>query len=64
VLVLNDPPARFFYDPVQKEVETDFMPWLTDAVVAECSGAAVARRCVNDIVVKAIKVGRCSLTPG
>ena len=49
--------AGFFYDPVQKEVETDFMPWLTDAVVAECSTAAVSRRCVNEIIVKAIKDG-------
>jgi len=49
--------SGFFYDPVQKEVEMEFMPWLTDAVVAECSTAAVSRRCVNDIIIKAIKDG-------
>jgi len=47
--------AGFFYDPVQKEVETEFMPWMTDLVVAECSKAAAARKVVNDLIVKAIK---------
>jgi len=49
--------AGFFYDPVQKEVETDFMPWLTDAVVTECSSAATARKVVNGLIIKAIKDG-------
>ena len=38
-----------------KEVETEFMPWMTDLVVAECSKAAAARKVVNDLIVKAIK---------
>ena len=27
-----------------------FMPWFEDAVVAECSNAAVSRRCVDEII--------------
>jgi len=45
----------FFYDPVQREVEQEFMPWFTDAVVDDCSNAAVTRRCVNDIIANALK---------
>ena len=47
--------SGFFYDPVQREVEQEFMPWFTDAVVDDCSNAAVTRRCVNDIIAKALK---------
>ena len=46
--------SGFFYDPVQREVEQEFMPWFTDAVVDDCSNAAVTRRCVNDIIAKAL----------
>ena len=49
--------SGFFYDPVQREIENEFMPWLTDTVVAECSTAAISRRCVSDIIAKAIKDG-------
>ena len=46
--------SGFFYDPVQREVEQEFMPWFIDAVVDDCSDAAVTRRCVNDIIAKAL----------
>ena len=46
--------SGFFFDPVQREIETDFMPWFEDAVVAECSNAAVSRRCVDEIIKKAM----------
>jgi len=43
----------FFYDPVQREIETDFVPWFEDQVVAECSSAAASRKCVDEIIKKA-----------
>lgn len=45
--------SGFFFDPVQREIEDDFMPWFEDAVVAECSNAATTRKCVDEIVKKA-----------
>ena len=42
-----------FYDPVQREIETDFVPWFEDQVVAECSSAAASRKCVDEIIKKA-----------
>jgi len=56
--------AGFFYDPVQKEVETEFMPWMTDAVVAECSKAAAARKVVNELIIKALKDGMSAKEAG
>ena len=45
--------SGFFYDPVQREIETDFIPWFEDQVVAECSEAAASRKCVDEIIKKA-----------
>ena len=45
--------SGFFYDPVQREIETDFVPWFEDQVVAECSSAAASRKCVDEIIKKA-----------
>ena len=45
--------SGFFYDPVQREIETDFIPWFEDKVVAECSSAAASRKCVDEIIKKA-----------
>jgi hypothetical protein len=47
--------SGFFYDPVQREIETEFVPWFEDRVVAECSSAAASRRCVDEIIKKAFE---------
>ena len=45
--------SGFFYDPMQREIETDFVPWFEDQVVADCSSAAASRKCVDEIIKKA-----------
>eukprot|EP00824_Muranothrix_gubernata_P022934 TRINITY_DN5834_c1_g2_i2.p2 TRINITY_DN5834_c1_g2~~TRINITY_DN5834_c1_g2_i2.p2 ORF type:complete len:394 (-),score=93.41 TRINITY_DN5834_c1_g2_i2:107-1288(-) len=48
--------AGFFNDPVQKEVETDFCPWLLGTVNIQLSHITAARRLVDDILSKTLRV--------
>lgn len=36
--------AGYFYDPIQREVEESFMPWLKDAATAYLSQGVLARQ--------------------
>lgn len=44
----------FFYDPLAREVEKDFMPWLTDNVVDELQKSAQAMAVVKLLVGEAL----------
>lgn len=44
----------FFYDPLAREVETDFLPWLTDGVVDELQSSARAMAVVRLLVGEAL----------
>merc|ERR1712060_895869 len=46
----------FFFDPVSKEVEEDFMPWLTDATVATVAQASAARAATEAIVEESLRI--------
>lgn len=46
----------FFFDPVSKEVEEEFMPWLTDATVATVAQASAARAATEAIVEESLKI--------
>lgn len=48
---LND--AGFFYDVVEREVETQFMPWLAQQAAAHHTRALVARELVAQMVAAA-----------
>ena len=39
-----------FYDPVKKEVEDSFMPWLMDGVVAETQKVQTAQKLADDLL--------------
>lgn len=44
----------FFYDPLAREVEKDFLPWLTDGVVDELQKSAQAMAVVRLLVAEAL----------
>lgn len=46
--------AGYFYDPVEREVEQEFMPWLQKEVGACISKDAVARATVDAIITEAL----------
>jgi hypothetical protein len=43
----------YFYDPVEKEIEEAFMPWLTEAVGGAIAQETAAREAINAIVLTA-----------
>jgi len=47
--------AGHFYDPVQKEVEDVFVPWLLESVVEAANMHATSRICTDALVSEAIK---------
>ena len=44
----------FFYDPLVKEIEDDFMPWLMSGVGSSIEGALAAQKLLDDAVAGAI----------
>lgn len=48
----------FFYDPVLRDVEASFVPWLVDAAVAEISKQELARRLLDDLLKAATVKGQ------
>ncbi|KAJ3293587.1 Radial spoke head protein 3 [Borealophlyctis nickersoniae] len=48
----------YFYDVVEKEVETLFLPWLTGEVEKKVTEMATARTVVDDIILNAIRIMR------
>eukprot|EP00033_Pygsuia_biforma_P002426 GCRY01002690.1.p1 GENE.GCRY01002690.1~~GCRY01002690.1.p1 ORF type:complete len:463 (-),score=177.97 GCRY01002690.1:800-2188(-) len=42
--------AGFFYDTVEKEIDSDFLPWLLEKVDTRLDKLRVARRLVDDII--------------
>mmetsp|Transcript_42143 Transcript_42143/g.134733 ORF Transcript_42143/g.134733 Transcript_42143/m.134733 type:complete len:458 (-) Transcript_42143:61-1434(-) len=48
--------SGFFYDPVEKEVEKDFLPWLKDQVALQTAHEDVARGMVDKLVAAAVKI--------
>ncbi|XP_066920464.1 radial spoke head protein 3 homolog B-like [Clytia hemisphaerica] len=40
----------YFYDPVERDVETQFMPWLMESVTVELNKARVARAVLDSII--------------
>jgi len=47
----------YFYDPVEREVETDFMPWLGNLVVDKLAKADVVNTLASEVVGEAINAG-------
>mmetsp|Transcript_23853 Transcript_23853/g.28820 ORF Transcript_23853/g.28820 Transcript_23853/m.28820 type:complete len:448 (+) Transcript_23853:176-1519(+) len=47
--------AGYFYDPVEKEVEQDFMPWLHKEVAVSIGKQTAARSAVESIITDALK---------
>merc|ERR1712178_74625 len=47
----------YFYDPVEREVETNFMPWLGDLAVEKLAKAQLSQTLANEAVEGAIKAG-------
>lgn len=45
----------FFYDPVEKEVETDFLPWLQEEMVPSIDAASTSRAAVESLVLDALQ---------
>ena len=43
-----------FYDPVKKEVEAEFLPWLLDGVAEQCGSVATAQRMADDLLKAAL----------
>lgn len=40
----------YFFDPVERDIESEFMPWLMKGVESEMSKARVARNCLDFII--------------
>ena len=40
----------YFYDPVERDVETGFMPWIMDETVVELDKQAVARLLLDNLI--------------
>jgi len=47
----------YFYDPVEREVETNFMPWLGDLAVEKLAKVELSKTLANDAIEAAIKAG-------
>merc|ERR1711934_970890 len=47
----------YFYDPVEREVETEFMPWLGNLVVDKLAKADVVNTLASEVVGEAINAG-------
>merc|ERR1712159_783377 len=47
----------YFYDPVEREIETDFMPWLGDLAMEKLQKTEVVQSLANDAIEGAIKAG-------
>jgi hypothetical protein len=47
-----------FYDPLVKEVEDVFMPWVTDQVVAQLDRVALSRKLAAKVLEAAVKLGQ------
>lgn len=48
----------YFYDPVEREVETSFMPWIVDMATEKCSSADTAYALAADSVEMAMTAGK------
>jgi len=47
----------YFYDPVEREVETDFMPWLGDLAMEKLNKADMVKTLAGEVVGSTIKAG-------
>lgn len=47
----------YFYDPVEREVETDFMPWLGNLVTDKLSKAEMVNTLATEVVGESIQAG-------
>merc|ERR1711959_455591 len=47
----------YFYDPVEREVETEFMPWLGDLVLDKMAKVDIAGKLATELVGDAITAG-------
>merc|ERR1712139_123658 len=47
----------YFYDPVEREVETDFMPWLGGLAMEKLSKVEIVQTLTAEVVGAAIKAG-------
>ena len=45
----------YFYDPVEREVEEEFLPWLKDAMAPDLEAASTSRAAVEALVLKALQ---------
>jgi hypothetical protein len=48
--------AGHFYDPVQKEVKDEFMPWVMDAVVDQLANVAMSRTLADGVIGAAMQL--------
>jgi len=54
-VVQNLADAGFFYDPLETEVTTNFLPWLMDSMTEKLDTLAVARALADDLIADAAK---------
>jgi len=47
----------YFFDPIEREVETSFMPWLQDLALGKFQKAEVSQTLATEIIDSAIRVG-------
>lgn len=47
----------YFYDPVEREVESEFMPWLGDLALEKLQKAEVVQSLADEVVAGALKAG-------
>mmetsp|Transcript_27106 Transcript_27106/g.45487 ORF Transcript_27106/g.45487 Transcript_27106/m.45487 type:complete len:389 (-) Transcript_27106:59-1225(-) len=49
--------AGYFYDPVVKEVEEDFVPWLMDRSIVHLEQRRTSRALIDDLLQQALQLG-------
>merc|ERR1711865_617399 len=47
----------YFYDPVEREVETEFMPWIAELAVQKCAAAGLGAELAAHVVTGALEAG-------
>lgn len=55
--------SKFFYDPVEKDLEQMFMPWLMNQVVSELNKTLVYRAIIDGIISDYVQAGAQTYVP-
>ena len=46
---------RYYYDDVEKEIETSFLPWLTSEVTLKLDHVNTARKVIDSLILDALR---------